>query len=815
MSAIPEDLIEGLTGGDSEADEARAQQAQRGLYVGDDNAATYQRAALDLSIEEEAALKALLVEIEQADDGFRMEEIRPALERREAWNGRQLLAWDPGERRYVDVIRQMEDDAEPDQDIPSFHTDNFFTPYGLDYVALMIASPIQTSFAPGDPDKPRDVIAAEEAERFVEWLNKQNDSLTLRRWQAFFFWTDGFAATYTRLRADKARFGSKQEPEIGLEYGELRPAGMRCSLCSGISSVDSPVCEDCGTPHGPGSYMVPPEMGLVPRVTRMLEIPKSGVVKTSHGLIEVRRSPGARLVRECGYLILSEDVPRAHAISLYPEKSDEIGNRDEGTSAEGYETSARRGLIYGGNQRAGHLITYKRAWIRPWQLEAIGNEEVRESLKEKAGDGLQLIFMGGALCEVLAESLDEHWTFRFIYPGHGSGVVAAGSATWELQQTANELLNLRVEGARQGIPALLVNNDVLDPEAFAAGRIQPGLIYQAKTPTDGGSIRDAVVATPVANLPAEVGNLENELGNQRAQQRSGLVPALWGGQAGGAGRTLGGYRLMRDQGLMRHGIPWKELEAISYESDLQAVKLYARDGYDDIEITDQGEAGEWGKSVISIDSLSGEIRIEADDDAGFPMSPAERRAAWFEYMGNPSLAPMLMGPHNESMTAENMGLRDLRFPGQDAREQQRKEIDELLSGAPIPDPMTGQLTSTVDVDVELEDHGAHAQAIEIWANSRDGAKTKDENPAGFANVKAHWAQHLRAATQKTMLVQALSMPPMPMGVPGMPPGGPAPPMPPGPPRGPVGPPIRREDPMDAPKGPGEAPGAPGLGAPVM
>lgn len=793
-----EDLLESVVGGGG-APEGPPQEAEgRGTLVGDDQGPTYDRAGVELTEEESAALKALVTQIEQADDTFRTEEIRPALERREGWNGRQLLAWDPGERRYVDVLRQMEDDVEPDQDLPSFHVDNFYTPYGLDYVALMIANPIQTSFSPGDPDNPRDVIAAEEGERFVEWVNKQTDSLTIRRWLAYYFWNDGFAAVYTRLRADRARFGFDVEPEITIEPGITNPGGLRCAACSTVSTDDSPNCPACGYPLD-NAAQVPPEVGLVPRVSRLLEVPKAGVVKTAHGIIEVRRTPGSRLVRECGYLLLAEDVARAHAKALYPEKSDQIGTREEGTTAEAFETSARRGLVYGATQRADHLVTHKRVWLRPWQFEDIPSEEVREGLKRKFKDGALLVFMGLVLCEAFDESMDDHWTFRFIYPGHGAGVVSAGSATWELQQTANELLNLRVEGARQGIPSLIVNNDILDPEAFAAGRLQPGLIYRGKTPGDGGSLKDAVVATPIANLPAEVGNLESELGTERAQQRSGLVPALWGGQAGGAGRTLGGYRLMRDQGLMRHGIPWKELEALSNEADLQAVKLYARDGWEDVEVPSHGDGGEWSKERISIDSLKGDIRIDSDDDAGFPMSPAERRASWFEYVANPQFAPMLITPENEAITSENIGLRDIKLPGQEAREEQRKEIDLLLEGQPTLGP-DGLPASTVEVDVELEDHAAHISAIESWANSREGAKARRENPAGFANVKAHWQLHLMATGRKQMMVQLLQMPPMP----------PAPPAP-----GPTGPPIQRTSPMEAPVGPGEAQNvAAGLGAPV-
>lgn len=782
MSVNFEDLLSSVIGGSKGKGDGEPEPPERGTLVGDDQAPTYERAAVELTDEEAAALKSLVQGIEENDDTFRVDEIRPVLERREGWNGRQLLAWDPGDRKFVDVLRRLEDEAESDQDLPSFHTDNFYAAYGLDFVALMIAQAPATTFTPGDPSKPADLSAAREGKRYVEYLRKETDDLTLRRWLAYYFWNDGFGAVYTRMRADRQRYGFDTEPEVMLLPGVLDPGGMRCALCGGVSGEGAPACEGCGASLE-GAAPVPPEIGLVPRVTRMLEIPRAGIVKSAHGIIECRRTPGARVVRECGYLILGEEIARAHAKSLYPEKADEItGNAPTGTGS-GYEATARRGLTYGATQPSDYVVTHKRTWLRPWQFADIGSPEVRESLKTKFPDGFLGVFMGDALCEAFNESMDEHWTFRFAVPSSGADILACGSATWELQKTANELLNIRIEGARQGIPALIANNDILDADAFAAGRVQPGLIYKAKTPPDGGSLRDAVVPTPTANLPSEVADLENELGGTRAQHRSGIVPALWGGKVGGAGNTLGGYRLMRDQALMRHGTPQKELDALSHESNLQAVRLYAKDGWADVEVVDRGEGDEWSKEVISIDSLKGDIRLQSDDDASFPMGPAERRAAWMEQVHDPAFTALLINPENEGMTAENLGHPDMKFPGQDAREAQRREIEKLLDEGPVPGQF-GEPQSTVPVDVELENHDAHIQAIEIWCNSQDGARTRDTNPAGWANVKAHWTEHLRAKGIKQLVVMALMAPPQmppPLGMtpqPALPPAGP-----PGPPPG--------------------------------
>jgi hypothetical protein len=142
-------------------------------------------------------------------------------------------------------------------------------------------------------------------------------------------------------------------------------------------------------------------------------------------------------------------------------------------------------------------------------------------------------------------------------------------------------------------------------------------------------------------------------------------------------------------------------------------------------------------------------------------------------------------------------LSDLVVPGEDSRNKQLREIEMLMHSAPIQVRVAGggeqvlgegktptlrqnregwgtQQTSTPDthnptpdsynptpdtynptpetyhplpslpVDLLFDNHGVELEECRRWANSDAGQIARIENPAGFANVRAHAEAHLRA-----------------------------------------------------------------------
>ena len=120
-----------------------------------------------------------------------------------------------------------------------------------------------------------------------------------------------------------------------------------------------------------------------------------------------------------------------------------------------------------------------------------------------------------------------------------------------------------------------------------------------------------------------------------------------------------------------------------------------------------------------------------------------------------------------------LGLAELVIPGEDSRNKQLREIQKLLTAAPIIvslhpsgamhiEPAVGEggsgsggatvgvplVLPSVPVDELLDEHGVEFEECKRWANSEAGQAAHMTNPAGFANVRAHAEAHLRAMKQQ-------------------------------------------------------------------
>jgi hypothetical protein len=151
-----------------------------------------------------------------------------------------------------------------------------------------------------------------------------------------------------------------------------------------------------------------------------------------------------------------------------------------------------------------------------------------------------------------------------------------------------------------------------------------------------------------------------------------------------------------------------------------------------------------------------------------------------------------------------LGLTELIIPGEESRNKQLREIQQLLASAPIVismhpsgaahiEPVTGMAPASVvaqhdaplqgdttapaslpanglgepnptrqqdatasgtlvlpslPVDQLLDDHAVEFEECKRWANSDAGQAARMTNPAGFANVRAHAEAHLRAMSPR-------------------------------------------------------------------
>jgi hypothetical protein len=182
--------------------------------------------------------------------------------------------------------------------------------------------------------------------------------------------------------------------------------------------------------------------------------------------------------------------------------------------------------------------------------------------------------------------------------------------------------------------------------------------------------------------------------------------------------------------------------------------------------------------------LKGNICVHPEADETFPRLKSQQRGVLQQMfsINDPMIQRALTEPANLGYIKNVLGLTELVIPGEESRNKQLREIQQLLGSAPIvisipgaqdvtrdPRPVVREDQSappseeshgtrdtehgtqsivlpSVPVDQLLDDHAVEFEECKRWANSDAGQAARMTNPAGFANVRAHAEAHLQAMT---------------------------------------------------------------------
>ncbi len=196
---------------------------------------------------------------------------------------------------------------------------------------------------------------------------------------------------------------------------------------------------------------------------------------------------------------------------------------------------------------------------------------------------------------------------------------------------------------------------------------------------------------------------------------------------------------------------------------LLSVDCFRKNRPEDAEIPVLGPGGEFESRWIRLADLKGNIQAYPESDETFPRLKSQQRAVVQQLMASsdPLIQQALADPANVGFVKSLLGLSDLVVPGEDSRNKQLREIDVLLRGAPIVQASAGAgsgaeqeahrlkpvppvLLPSVPIDLLFDNHVVELEECRRWANSDAGQVAHLENPAGFANVRAHAEAHLRA-----------------------------------------------------------------------
>jgi len=288
-----------------------------------------------------------------------------------------------------------------------------------------------------------------------------------------------------------------------------------------------------------------------------------------------------------------------------------------------------------------------------------------------------------------------------------------------------------------------------------------------------------------------------------AQFLTGLFPAVFGGEMENV-KTASGYAMARDQAMGRLGLVWRRTKQFYADVMLLSVDCFRKNRPDDAEIPLLGPDGVFDSRAIRIADLKGNIAVHPEADETFPRLKSQQRGVLQQMfaINDPVIQKALVEPANLGFIKNVLGLTELVIPGEDSRNKQLREVQQLLASPPIvvqvpaPEPVaaldrgrgldpngaetkssgegvspaahsnpagSSAETSTdatqtlvlpsVPVDQLLDDHATEFEECKRWANSDAGQAAHMTNPAGFANVRAHAEAHLRVLQQAAIAQQ--------------------------------------------------------------
>ena len=661
-------------------------------------------------------LERLVQTITRRDLYPRRFEIRQARLQRFYYRGDQHLIWNNDANTW-DVASRGNFNSDDDSDNEYRYTLNIFGQCAKTLIASLTQNLPGVRFQPDNPKDPQDIATSDAAEKLKLIIERNNNINDLMTDAAMKFWTDGRIGFYTRYVTNGQEYGYKDD-------NYKQPLGQE--------KIDV------------------------------------------YGVLELKVPIAAKKQSQCIFLQCSEEIDIAEAKARYPKYAASI-KPGSGVGEDEYDRTARLSVIQGtqllsqtGDSFA-NLITHQRTWLRPSAFLTVDDLNVRTQLLELFPNGCVVTFCGRTYVDSRAESMDDHWVLARPVPGDGQNTPSLGQPVVEIQDMINDLVAIRMRTYKFQIPAVWFDPTVIDGDALSSQTSTPGMHYPVKEDHQLGQgvpLANAFYSEPMASISPDLDSWLNQLLGPILQNITGLQPAIFGG-ADESNETASGIAQLRASSLAQLGPAWNSIKNAYAKMIEQAIKCATnRDEAIETQIT-RGKTTD----IISItpDDLKGNVQCYPDQAEGLPQTLDQKSSAMetllTQSVNVPALQLLINDPNNIELMREYSGLDDLTIPGADERNKQLSEITELIGSVPIPTAQYHQYMelvkqakegghpplpkpadtvlykSSVDIDVDFDDHEIEYATGKDWINSPEGQKCKVEEPEGFLNVRLHLLAH--------------------------------------------------------------------------
>jgi hypothetical protein len=483
--------------------------------------------------------------------------------------------------------------------------------------------------------------------------------------------------------------------------------------------------------------------------------PKSRVKQEIFGGMNVKVPNYARNQKECGYLIYSYEEHYAKALDRYENlKTNEnlikqIEGRENKGAYDQYDSWARLSPQYMGEYPI-NVVTRKLCWLRPWQFNVLKDEVDVKRLKKLFPFGVCVEMVNDTYADAYPECVDDHWTINYNPLADYIHYDPLGLLLASIQDLTLDIVSLTQQTIEHSVGLTFVDPAVIDTKAYAQVEVVPGSLMPTKPLNSSKSIADGIFETKTSPLSGEVLPWLNQI-QSLGQLVSGALPSLFGGAVNQqGGNTASEYSMSRAQALQRQQNVWKMLTTWWKNSFGKAIPQYIKiikdQGDDERDVQRSKKTGGFVNVVIKQADLAGKIgKVELEANENIPQTFGQIKDSIMAILqsANPELLALLNLPENKGLLYEAMGLDDLFVPGEDDRERQLEEIQELLESVPEPtgDPNNPEISS-VEIDPDYDNHGIQFEVVRQWILSEAGKQAKADNPDGYKNVLLHGKAHL-------------------------------------------------------------------------
>jgi hypothetical protein len=595
---------------------------------------------------------------------------------------------------------------------------NFYQGFGLSFIAVLSQDVPSVRFYPQSSQSLQDIAAARAASDVAQLVEQNNHVEQLLTSIGYFLWTDGKLGAYVRYVADGQRFGFHEESVLEALEIPLDEDAYVCPQCAketpvsdftanvgatlGSPGADDGVASAGGASPSPTTELTCPGCGTelteknlrkaervtVPRVVGTRRVPNGQEVISIAGGLELNTPVWANEMHEYPYLQWQAEVHRAKLKAAYPLAANKIESAPSQGSEDVYarvsRLSVEQGLpsIHPGDALM-NLITFDRTWLRPWAFYAIEDEAVRNELLAMFPDGCYVGFAGDVYCESRSESMDDHWRVLHALPGDGQNRPSVGDSLVQVQERYNVLSNMQAETYEYGIPPIYADPQVLDFDALANQVAEPAAHFPARA-RPGQPLAAGFFQPAPAQVPPDMIRHQQDLIGPVAQFLTGLFPAIFGGNMEDV-KTASGYALARDQAMGRLGLVWRRTKQFYADVLLLGVDCFRKNRPEDAEIPLLGPDGVLDARSIRAADLKGNICVHPEADETFPRLKSQQRGVLQQLfsINDPVLQRALTEPANLGYIKNVLGLNEMVIPGEDSRNKQLREIQQLLASAPI------------------------------------------------------------------------------------------------------------------------------------